>query len=181
METQQMTELLLATIDANTKANRDLLARMEAEINANHKRMMAKLRTWREERKTDREARKTTDLKRNQWYLSRNIGRSLGRCRGETGQRTEDAALGPEASCKATRRAKGTDTRRLWIRDEVGCLLQEGVLSCSSGTAQEKCPQENSDPGKLWTVEGIGCSRKEDDPLYKSVTERGTRASGTQS
>ncbi|PNF35279.1 hypothetical protein B7P43_G04804 [Cryptotermes secundus] len=34
--------------------------------------------------------------------------------------------------------------------------MQEGVPSCSSGTAQEKYLQENSDPGKLWTAEGIG-------------------------
>jgi hypothetical protein len=38
METQQMKELLLARIDANTKANQeDLLARMEAKINASRK------------------------------------------------------------------------------------------------------------------------------------------------
>jgi hypothetical protein len=45
-----MMELLLARMDANTKANQaGLLARMEAKIDANHK-MMAEVTAWREER-----------------------------------------------------------------------------------------------------------------------------------
>jgi hypothetical protein len=63
--TQQITKLLLARKGANTKANRDSLARMEAKTDANHKKMMAKMRTWREERTTVREARKATDKKAN--------------------------------------------------------------------------------------------------------------------
>jgi hypothetical protein len=35
-------------------------------------------------------------------------------------------------------------------------------------------------PGKLWTAEGIGRSRQEDDPQYKGGTAQGTRVSGTQ-
>jgi hypothetical protein len=34
---------------------------------------------------------------------------------------------------KSTQRAKGTDLRILWILEDVGCRLQEGVPSCSSG------------------------------------------------
>jgi hypothetical protein len=71
-------------------------------------------------------------------------------------------------------RAKGIDLRRLWIPEEVGCRLQKDVSSCNRGTAQEKHLQENSGPGKLWTAEGIGRSRQEDDPQYKSGTEQGT-------
>jgi hypothetical protein len=76
---------------------------------------------------------------------------------------------------------EGTDPRRLWIPEEVGCGLQEGVPSCSSSTAQEKRFQENSGPGKLWTAEGIGRSRQGDDPLCRSGTTQGTRVSGAQS
>jgi hypothetical protein len=74
-----------------------------------------------------------------------------GRGRSEILGSNDKVALGPASSCRATWRAKGTDKRRLWI-PEVGCRLQEGVPSCSSGTAQEKRLQENSDPGKLWTA-----------------------------
>jgi hypothetical protein len=40
-----------------------------------------------------------------------------------------------EASCRAMRGARETDPRNLWIPDEVGCRLQEGILSRNSGTA----------------------------------------------
>jgi hypothetical protein len=30
-------------------------------------------------------------------------------------------------------KAKETDLRRLWIRGEVGCRLQEAVLPCNCG------------------------------------------------
>jgi hypothetical protein len=86
----------------------------------------------------------------------------------------EEAAEGPTSSCRTTWRPKGTDLRRLWILQEVGCHLQEGVSSCSSGMVQEKCLQENSDPGKLWTTEGIGRTWQEGDPKYKSGTAQGT-------
>jgi hypothetical protein len=69
---------------------------------------------------------------------------------------------------KATRRPKGTDPRRLWIPEEVGCRLQEGVPSYSSSTAQEKYFQKNSDRIKLWTAQGIGRRRNEEDPPCKS-------------
>jgi hypothetical protein len=81
---------------------------------------------------------------------------------------------GLASCCRATQKANGTDLRRLWILKEVGCRLQEGVPSCSSGMAQEKLLQENSGPGKLWTAEGIGRSQHEDDPQYKSGTAQGT-------
>jgi hypothetical protein len=93
----------------------------------------------------------------------------------------EEAAQGSASSCRATRRAKATDPRRLWILEEVGCRLQEGVPLCSSGTAQEKHLQKNSDSGKLWSEEGIGRSRQEDEPHYKIGTMQRTRASGAQS
>jgi hypothetical protein len=41
---------------------------------------------------------------------------------------------GQEASCRATQRAEETDLRRLWIPDEVGWCLQEGIPPCNSGT-----------------------------------------------
>jgi hypothetical protein len=87
-----------------------------------------------------------------------------------------EAAQGPASSCRASRRAKGTDPRRLWILGEVGCRLQEGVPLCSSGMAQEKRFQEYSDPGILWTAEGIGRSWQDDDSLYRSSTAQGTLA-----
>jgi hypothetical protein len=54
METQQMMELLLARMDSNTKVNQDFLARTEAKIHTNHKKMMTEMRASREERKKDR-------------------------------------------------------------------------------------------------------------------------------
>jgi hypothetical protein len=64
-------------------------------------------------------------------------GGPYGRCRSETGQRTEEAAERPEDSCRVTRRAKGTDPRRLWIPEDVGCRLQDDDPLCQSGLAQE--------------------------------------------
>jgi hypothetical protein len=98
-----------------------------------------------------------------------------GRGRSEIVGNNEEAAQGPASSCRAPREAKGTDPRRLWNPEDVGCRLQKGVPSCRSGTAQEKRLQENSDPGKLWTAEGIGRNRQEDDPQHKSGTAQGTR------
>jgi hypothetical protein len=60
----------------------------------------------------------------------------------------------------------------LWILEEVGCCLQEGVPLCKNGMAQGKRLQENSDPGKLWTAEGIGHWQK-DDPAMQEC--HGTR------
>jgi hypothetical protein len=83
-------------------------------------------------------------------------------------------------SCRVTRRAKGTDQRRVWILEEVGCCLQEGVPSCSSGTVQGKCIQKNSDLKKLVIQEQIVCHWNEDDPQYRSCTTQGTWASETR-
>jgi hypothetical protein len=94
----------------------------------------------------------------------------------ETNERMEEAAQGPASSCKATRRAEGTIPRSLSIPEEVGCRLQEGIPSCSNGTAQGKVLQENSNPGKLWTAKGIGRSPQEDDPSCRSGTAQGTQA-----
>jgi hypothetical protein len=55
---------------------------------------------------------------------------------------------GPTASCRVTRIAKGTDPRRLWIQEEIGCHLQEVVPSCSIGVVQGVSLQEISDPWK---------------------------------
>jgi hypothetical protein len=44
-------------------------------------------------------------------------------------------------------------TRRLWIPEEVGCRLQEGVPPYNSGTEQEKRLQENLDRRKLGVPE----------------------------
>jgi hypothetical protein len=65
MEMQQIMELLLARMDTNTKANQNFLERMEAKIYANHKMMMAEMRAWREERKTNRETRKAINSEAN--------------------------------------------------------------------------------------------------------------------
>jgi hypothetical protein len=92
--------------------------------------------------------------------------------------RTWRIGTGPASSCRATRGAKGTDPRRVWIPEEVGWRLQEGMLSCSSGRVQEKHLQENSDPGELWTAEGIGRSRREDDPLCSRDTAQGKGLQG---
>jgi hypothetical protein len=62
------------------------------------------------------------------------------------------------------------------LPEEVGFRLQKGIPSRISGTAQEKRLQENSDPGKLQTAEGIGSSRQEDDPQYESGKAQGTRS-----
>jgi hypothetical protein len=77
-------------------------------------------------------------------------------------------AQGPASSCRAKWRAKGTDPKGLWIPEDVGCCLQEGVLPCSSGMAQGKRLQENLDTGKLWTVEGIAAA-------CRSGTAQGTK------
>jgi hypothetical protein len=52
------------------------------------------------------------------------------RCCSEIFRNNEKAAQEPTSSCRATRRAKGTDLSKLWIPEEVGCHLQEGVLPC---------------------------------------------------
>jgi hypothetical protein len=49
---------------------------------------------------------------------------------------------GPASSRRATRTAKGTDPRKLWLLEEIGCHLQEGVPLCKSGMAQEEHRQE---------------------------------------
>jgi hypothetical protein len=66
------------------------------------------------------------------------VGTSGGSYGGDRGEifGNNEAAQGPTSSCSATQRAKETDPRRLWIPEEVGCGLQKGVPSCSSGTAQ---------------------------------------------
>jgi hypothetical protein len=33
--------------------------------------------------------------------------------------------------------------------------MQEGVLLCKGGMAKKKHHQENSDPGKVWTMKGV--------------------------
>jgi hypothetical protein len=77
------------------------------------------------------------------------------------------------------RRVKGSDQRELWVPEEVGCRLQEGVPPCKSGMVQEERLQEDSDPDKLWTAARIGRCQ-EDDPQCKSGTTQGTRASETR-
>jgi hypothetical protein len=130
---------MLTRMDANSKDEQeemkeDLLARLEAKIEATHAKMDVKLEEMSEEIK----------------------------------------------SGQAEMRAKRTDPRRLWILEEVGCHLQEGVPSCSSGMAQGKSLQESSDPWKLWTMERIGCSQQGDEPLCRSGTTQGTWASETR-
>jgi hypothetical protein len=59
---------------------------------------------------------------------------------------------GPASSCRVMQRAEETDPRRLWTLEEVSCHLQEGVLSCSSGMAQEMRLQGNCGPWKELTA-----------------------------
>jgi hypothetical protein len=59
---------------------------------------------------------------------------------------------GLTSSCRVMQRAKGTDPRRLWILEEVGCRLQEGVPLCSR--VQEKRLQENCGPRKELAAAG---------------------------
>jgi hypothetical protein len=56
----------------------------------------------------------------------------------------------------------------LWIQKEVGCRLQEDVLSFSSGTVKKERLQKNWDPGKLWTAKEIDRHRQKDDPPCNS-------------
>jgi hypothetical protein len=74
---------------------------------------------------------------------------------------------GLASSCRAMQRAKGTEPRRLWILEEVGCRLQEGISPCSSGMAQEKRVEEYSVPRKLWTTAEIGPCQNKDDSVQK--------------
>jgi hypothetical protein len=46
--------------------------------------------------------------------------------------------------------------RKLWIPEEVGCRLHEGIPPCSSGMAKKETPSENWDPRNLWTAQGVG-------------------------
>jgi hypothetical protein len=87
-------------------------------------------------------------------------------------------AQGLTSSCRVSQRAKGTDLRRLWILEEAGFHLQEGVPPCSSGMVQRKRLQENLDPGKLWTMDRL--SWQEDDPPCVSCMVNGTWAPETR-
>jgi hypothetical protein len=82
----------------------------------------------------------------------------------------EEAAQGPESSCRVMQRAKRTDPRRLCIPGEVGGHLQEGVPPCSSGMAEEELFQEYSDLWKLWIPKEINCRWQEDDLPCKRGT-----------
>jgi hypothetical protein len=97
-------------------------------------------------------------------------GGPYGTSRSENWHRAKDAAHGRASNCRAPRKGKATDPRRLCIPEEVGCRLQEDNPPCRSGTAQGKLRQENLVPRKFWTAEGIGCRRNEDDPLCRSGT-----------
>jgi hypothetical protein len=48
------------------------------------------------------------------------------------------SGTGPASSRRVPREAKGTDPGRLWVPEEVGCRLQEGVPPCKSGMPQEE-------------------------------------------
>jgi hypothetical protein len=45
-------------------------------------------------------------------------------------------AQGPASSCRAPQRAKGTDARKLWVPEEIGCRLQEYDSPFWNGKAQ---------------------------------------------
>jgi hypothetical protein len=73
-----------------------------------------------------------------------------GTCRSENWQSAEKAAQGPVPGCRSPPKAKGTEPRRLWIPEEVGSCLQERVLPCKSGVAQEEHHQEQVNQGQMW-------------------------------
>jgi hypothetical protein len=85
---------------------------------------------------------------------SATLGGPYGRGRSEFFRSNEETAQGPASSCRTTQRAEGTDPRRLWIPEEVGCCLQKGVPLCSSGTVQEKPLQGNCGPRKELAAAG---------------------------
>jgi hypothetical protein len=66
------------------------------------------------------------------------LGDPYGRDCNEIFGNVEEAAQGPASSCMVTRRAKGTDPRKLWIPEVVGCHLQEGVPLRKSSMVQEE-------------------------------------------
>jgi hypothetical protein len=90
------------------------------------------------------------------------------RGRSEIFESNEEAAQRPASSCMARQRAKRTDLRRLWIPEEVGCHLQEGVPPCSRGMAEENPFQEYSNPWKLWIPKEINHRWQEDNSPCKS-------------
>jgi hypothetical protein len=57
--------------------------------------------------------------------------------------------------------------------EEVGCHMQKRVPPCSSGTVKKEHPQDNWDPGKLWTMQQVGRCRNEDDPPCQSGMAQG--------
>jgi hypothetical protein len=60
------------------------------------------------------------------------------------------------------RRARRTELRRLWILDEVGCCMQKGVMSCSSGTGKKEPYRKIGTQGNcgLWKRLTIACRKK---------------------
>jgi hypothetical protein len=60
------------------------------------------------------------------------------------------------------RGARETDPRNLWIPEEVVCRLQEGIPSRNSGTTQERCLQERTNPG--WVPKKNGRRPQRDEP-----------------
>jgi hypothetical protein len=118
METQQMIELLLARMDANTNANQeDLLARINAMMDTNRK-------VFREEMGAifgaDRKEIMSYQVMREVCLDSKELNPEdmeseveYGRGHSEIFENNEEAAQGLAPSCRVTRRAKRTDPRRL--------------------------------------------------------------------
>jgi hypothetical protein len=146
-------------------------AEMMSTANAFQEKMDAWIANMRDDRKetmscqlmTERVWTVKSQVRKN-GIRSGTSGNPYGRGRSEIFGNNEEAAQGPACSCRPTRRAKGTDPRRLFILEEVGCHVLEGVPPCSSGMTQGKLLQENSDPGTLWIAAGIDRCRNEDKP-----------------
>jgi hypothetical protein len=64
-------------------------------------------------------------------------GIPYGRCQSEIFGNNGEVAQGLASSCMATQRTNGTDPKEI-VDLGVGCSLQEGVLPCKSGMAQEE-------------------------------------------
>jgi hypothetical protein len=169
---QQMMQQLLAKLEEiNTKmdAKQAAKARMEARLDASHKKMMDMLDAHRERIMASLGKTEATYFKENPEEMeSVTEHRELP---------NEEAAVKSSATMKRRRRVQNLAPERRqkrkepgesWIQEKVGCRLQEGVPPCKSDMAKKEPLQECSDPKKVRTAEGIGCRTQECAPPCKS-------------
>jgi hypothetical protein len=137
-----------AKLKANRKADQarmeankeDMLAEISARMDASHKKTMFMLDAHHERIMASLRKMEATNFKADPEEME-----SVTQHQEVP---NEEAAWGPEASCRAMQRDIGNDPRRWWIREEVGFRLQEGVPFCKTGMAKKKPLHEDLDPGK---------------------------------